>query len=103
MVRGNFPAVTNPVPRTTHPRMTHPQPALLTDPRIRAAYSEGAGVYRIAPAAVAVPRGTEELQELVRWAGTTGTPLVPRGAGSGMAGGSVGRGVVVDLSQGFHW
>ncbi len=41
--------------------------------------------------------------ELVRWAGATGTPLVPRGAGSGMAGGSVGRGVVVDLSQGFHW
>src|SRR6266853_248352 len=35
--------------------------------------------------------------------GATGTALVPRGAGSGMAGGSVGRGVVVDLSQGFHW
>src|SRR2546426_6792115 len=29
--------------------------------------------------------------------------LVPRGAGSGMAGGSVGRGVIVDLSQGFCW
>jgi FAD/FMN-containing dehydrogenase len=80
-----------------------PSPPLLTDPRIRAAYSEGAGIYRIVPAAVAVPRGVEELQQLVRWAGATGTPLVPRGAGSGMAGGSVGRGVVVDLSQGFHW
>jgi len=45
----------------------------------------------------------EELQELVRWAGATGTPLVPRGAGSGLAGGNVGRGVVVDLSQRFHW
>src|SRR5882724_9082131 len=78
-------------------------PVLLTDPRVRAAYAEGAGVYRIVPAAVAVPRGVEELQELVRWAGATGTALVPRGAGSGMAGGSVGRGVVVDLSQGFHW
>ena len=76
---------------------------LLTDPRSRAAYSEGAGIYRIVPAAVALPRGVEELQELVRWAGATGTPLVPRGAGSGMAGGGVGRGVVVDLSQGFHW
>jgi len=76
---------------------------LLTDPRSRAAYSEGAGVYRIVPAAVAVPRGVEELQELVKWAGATGSPLVPRGAGSGMAGGSVGRGVVVDMSQGFDW
>ncbi len=80
-----------------------PTPPLLTDPRIRAAYSEGAGIYRIVPTAVAVPRGVEELQEVVRWAGATGTPLVPRGAGSGMAGGSVGRGAVVDLSQGFHW
>ena len=88
-------------PRTTHPLGSTPN--LLTDLRIRAAYSEGAGVYRIVPAAVAVPRGVEELQQLVRWAGATGTALVPRGAGSGMAGGSVGRGVVVDLSQGFHW
>ena len=80
-----------------------PTPNLLTDLRIRAAYSEGAGIYRIVPGAVALPRGVEELQQLVRWAGATGTALVPRGAGSGMAGGSVGRGVVVDLSQGFHW
>ncbi len=78
-------------------------PNLLTDPRVRAAYSEGAGIYRIIPAAVAVPRGVEELQQLVRWAAETGTPLVPRGAGSGMAGGNVGRGVIVDLSSGFHW
>jgi FAD/FMN-containing dehydrogenase len=78
-------------------------PSLLTDPRIRAAYSEGAGIYRIVPAGVAVPHGVEELQQLVRWAAHTGTPLVPRGAGSGMPGGNVGRGVIVDLSQGFRW
>ena len=80
-----------------------PTPALLTDPRIRAAYSEGAGIYRIVPKAVAVPQGVEKLQELVRWAAATGRALVPRGAGSGMAGGSVGRDIVVDLSQGFRW
>jgi len=76
---------------------------LLTDPRIRAAYTEGAGIYRIVPSAVAIPRGVEELQQLVRWAADTRTPLVPRGAGSGMSGGNVGRGVIVDLSQGFGW
>jgi FAD/FMN-containing dehydrogenase len=70
---------------------------------MRAAYAEGAGVYRILPAAVAVPRGVEELQRLVRWAAASDVPLVPRGAGSGMAGGNVGPGVVVDLSQGFRW
>jgi FAD/FMN-containing dehydrogenase len=77
-------------------------PDLLTDPRIRAAYAEGAGIYRIVPAGVAIPRDVAELQRLVRWAADTGTPLVPRGAGSAMPGSSVGRGVIVDLSQGFH-
>ncbi|PYO96951.1 MAG: hypothetical protein DMD60_08570 [Gemmatimonadetes bacterium] len=100
MVRGKFTAATTHyIPRT----VLGTTPGLLTDLRIRAAYSEGAGIYRVLPAAVAVPRGVEELQALVRWAGASGTPLVPRGAGSGMAGGSVGRGTVVDLSQGFHW
>ena len=94
--------VTKPL-TTHHAPCLSPTPNLVTDLRIRAAYSEGAGIYRIVPAAVAVPQGVEELQQLVRWAGATGTALVPRGAGSGMAGGSVGRGVVVDLSQGFHW
>lgn len=76
-------------------------PALLEDLRTRAAYAEGAGIYRILPRAVAVPQDVTDLQALVRWAVETGTPLVPRGAGSGMAGGAVGRGVVVDLSAGF--
>src|SRR5256885_14850175 len=85
------------------PTLLGPSPDLVTDTRVRAAYSEGAGIYRIIPAGVALPRGVEELQDLVRWAADTGTPLVPRGAGSGMPGGAVGRGVVVDLSPGFHW
>ena len=68
----------------------------------RAAYAEGAGVYRILPAAVAIPSDTDDLIALVRWAGASGTPLVPRGAGSGMAGGNVGPGVVVDLTRGFR-
>ena len=97
MVRG-VPCVVSCVPT-----VTTPPPALLSDPRVRAAYTEGAGIYRIVPSGVAIPRGVEELQQLVRWAAVSRTPLVPRGAGSGMAGGNVGRGVIVDLSQGFGW
>lgn len=68
---------------------------------VRAAYSEGAGIYRIVPWGVAFPRNRAELQELVVWAGASSTPLVARGAGSGMGGGNVGRGLVVDLTHGF--
>jgi FAD/FMN-containing dehydrogenase len=78
-----------------------PTPTLLTDARIRATYAEGAGIYRIVPAAVAIPRDVDELAALVRWAAETRTPLIPRGAGSGMPGGNVGSGVIVDLTQGF--
>ena len=76
-------------------------PKLLTDVRTRAAYAEGAGIYRIVPAAVAIPADVPELAALVRWAVETRTPLIPRGAGSGMPGGNVGAGVIVDLSRGF--
>jgi FAD/FMN-containing dehydrogenase len=72
-----------------------------TDEAARALYSEGAGIFRILPEAVAAPNGLEDLQTLIRWAGVTGTALVPRGAGSGMPGGNVGPGVVVDLTRGF--
>jgi len=71
------------------------------DDTARALYSEGAGIYRVLPVAVAVPQDVDDLVALVRWARESGTALVPRGAGSGMAGGNVGPGVVVDLTQGF--
>src|SRR3989449_9505436 len=101
VVRGPWRVVTSSSVSTPLPRS--PFQGVWTAARIRAAYSEGAGFYRIAPTGVAIPRGVEDLQQLVRWAAETGTPLVARGGGSGMAGGSVGRGVIVDLSQGFAW
>ena len=70
---------------------------LFTDLRTRSAYSEGAGIYRIIPQAVALPQDVDELRRLVAWAAESRTPLVPRGAGSGMPGGNVGAGVLVDL------
>ncbi len=73
----------------------------LTDFAIRSAYSEGAGPYRIVPAAVAIPAGPEDLVRLIEHAVEARTPLVPRGAGSGIPGGNVGRGIIVDL-RGFE-
>ncbi|NOT09117.1 MAG: FAD-binding oxidoreductase [Gemmatimonadales bacterium] len=69
-----------------------------TDAYARAAYAEGAGIFRIMPAAVAVPSTTAALRDLVLWAVRRRVPLVPRGAGSGMGGGNVGAGVIVDLT-----
>ena len=68
----------------------------------RDVYAEGGGIYRIVPAAVAIPGNTADVQEIVRRAEREGTPLVPRGAGSGMPGGNVGAGCIVDLSHSFR-
>ncbi|MBA3316469.1 MAG: FAD-binding oxidoreductase [Gemmatimonadales bacterium] len=70
-----------------------------TDERARAAYAEGAGIYRILPAAVCLPSDRQDLVSLVGWAATHRVSLVPRGAGSAMGGGNVGEGVVVDLTS----
>ena len=67
-----------------------------TDPALRAAYSEGAGIYRIVPNAVAIPRSIDDLVSLLQQ--ETGRQFVPRGAGSGMPGGNVGTDLVVDCS-----
>ncbi len=70
-----------------------------TDDAALAVYSEAAGIARIIPRAVAVPADIDDVQTLVRWARSTHTPLIPRGSGSGMAGGAIGDGVIVDLSR----
>ena len=69
------------------------------DDEARAVYSEAAGIGRVMPRAVAVPVDADDLASLVRWAASTGMPLVPRGSGSSMPGGAIGDGVIVDLSR----
>jgi len=75
-----------------------------TDVRARAAYSEGAGVYRVVPVGVALPVDEVDLRVLLQWAvgsrqsAESHQPLVLRGAGSAMGGGNVGEGIVVDLT-----
>ena len=69
------------------------------DAAARGVYAEAAGIQRRLPRAVAVPADAGDVVALVRWAAATGTPLVPRGSGSSMAGGAIGDGVIVDLSR----
>lgn len=72
------------------------QPAL--DPLRRARYSEGAGIYRIIPAAVVRPGSLAELRAAIADARDAGWSITPRGAGSAMGGGNVGPGLVLDLT-----
>ena len=53
------------------------------------------------PGAIVFPTSTEDVATVLRWAGDTGTAVVPRGAGSGVSGGATAtkRGIVLDLSR----
>jgi FAD/FMN-containing dehydrogenase len=94
-----------------HPRDARCQPddapsafrgAWVHDEAGRTPFGEASGILRTLPDAVAVPEDAEDVAALVRWAAQKRTPLVARGAGTGMPGGNVGRGVAVDLVSRFR-
>jgi FAD/FMN-containing dehydrogenase len=68
------------------------------DLRARAAYSEGAGIFRVVPGSVAQPGTVEDVRQLLAWARERRIPVTPRGAGSAMGGGNVGEGLILDLT-----
>ncbi|MGE3807205.1 MAG: FAD-linked oxidase C-terminal domain-containing protein, partial [Gemmataceae bacterium] len=72
---------------------------LLFDQMSCALYSTDASIFQVEPLGVVAPRDEEDVQALVRYAAEHQLPLIPRGAGSGLAGESLGRGLVVDLSR----
>ncbi|MBV9775334.1 MAG: FAD-binding oxidoreductase [Gemmatimonadetes bacterium] len=74
----------------------------LREAAARTPFGAASGILRLLPDAVAVPEDADDVAALVRWAAETRTPLVPRGAGTGMPGGNVGGGVSVDLVSGFR-
>lgn len=65
---------------------------------VRAIYSTAACIYRIMPMAIVRPYDTEDAAKAVRYATERGVPITPRGGGSGVAGHSIGPGVILDLS-----
>jgi FAD/FMN-containing dehydrogenase/Fe-S oxidoreductase len=75
---------------------------LLFDELSRTLYSTDASIFQVQPLGVVVPRDEEDVQALVRYAAEHHVPLVPRGAGSGVAGEALGAGIILDLSKTFR-
>jgi FAD/FMN-containing dehydrogenase/Fe-S oxidoreductase len=64
-------------------------------------YATDASVYRMLPQAVAYPRDEKDLKHLIEFATAHQIGLIPRTAGTSLAGQCVGEGIVVDLSRHF--
>ncbi|WP_154857546.1 FAD-binding and (Fe-S)-binding domain-containing protein [Cyclobacterium xiamenense] len=69
------------------------------DSLMKTLYATDASVYRSLPLAVALPKTCSDLKKLIRFATENGTSLIPRTAGTSLAGQCVGEGIVVDVSK----
>jgi glycolate oxidase len=76
-------------------------PAVLTDPADLRLYEYDGGVDRHKPEAVVFPSSTEDVVSIVKTALEYDVPIVGRGAGTGLSGGSIPRagGIVISFSR----
>src|SRR5579871_6368829 len=71
------------------------------DDAIRTLYATDASAYREMPLAVAIPKSVDDIRKLIAFAHHHKTSLIPRTAGTSLAGQVVGNGIVVDVSKNF--
>ncbi len=62
-------------------------------------YASDASIFEIEPAAVVRPLNRNEVVACLQYAAENNLPVHPRGAGTGVAGGCLGRGIVLDFSH----
>jgi FAD/FMN-containing dehydrogenase/Fe-S oxidoreductase len=62
-------------------------------------YATDASVYQVKPAAVAIPASSKDIKRLIQFAIQAKTGLIPRGAGTSLAGQVVGDGIVMEISS----
>jgi FAD/FMN-containing dehydrogenase/Fe-S oxidoreductase len=67
----------------------------------RRAYATDASIYQESPLAVAYPKSDADLLALIRFASQFSVGLIPRTAGTSLAGQVVGSGIIVDVSRHF--
>ncbi|MFN8356797.1 MAG: FAD-linked oxidase C-terminal domain-containing protein [Spirosomataceae bacterium] len=69
---------------------------------LRMVYATDASVYQEKPLGVAIPRDKQDIKSLIRFAQKHRVTLIPRAAGTSLAGQVVGNGLVVDTSKYFN-
>src|SRR6188768_816392 len=72
---------------------------LFFDVTMRTLYATDASAYREMPLAVAIPKTIGDLKKLIAFANNNHTSIIPRTAGTSLAGQVVGNGIIVDVSK----
>src|ERR1700712_2971244 len=74
---------------------------LYDDTTMRTLYATDASAYREMPLAVAIPKSIADIRILINFARQQKTSIIPRTAGTSLAGQVVGNGIVADVSKYF--
>ena len=69
------------------------------DDLTRKLYATDASLYQLEPAAVAFPRSAQQASSIITAAADAGVSITPRGAGTGLSGGAIGDGLIVEFSR----
>ncbi|MGI6139438.1 MAG: FAD-binding and (Fe-S)-binding domain-containing protein [Candidatus Hydrogenedentales bacterium] len=69
------------------------------DDLTRQLYATDASIYQVLPLGAAFPRSVEETQEIMSACAAASVPMIPRGAGSGLAGAALGEALILDFSR----
>jgi FAD/FMN-containing dehydrogenase/Fe-S oxidoreductase len=73
-----------------------------TDQAIRKVYATDASMYQEKPVAVAIPKTVDDIRTLIHFANDNKLTLIPRAAGTSLAGQVVGSGLIVDISKNLN-
>ena len=65
----------------------------------RTIYATDAGIYEITPLGVVLPKDVDDVVATIEECRKLGISVIPRGAATGLTGGTVGPGVQLDLSR----
>jgi FAD/FMN-containing dehydrogenase/Fe-S oxidoreductase len=65
----------------------------------RQLYATDASLYQIEPLAVAFPKNAKQARAVIEAAAQAGMSVIPRGAGTGLVGGALGEGLVIDFGR----
>ena len=74
---------------------------LYFDETMRILYSTDASAFREMPLAVAIPKSEKDIKLLIAFASEYQSSIIPRTAGTSLAGQVVGNGIIVDVSKHF--
>lgn len=69
------------------------------DAMVRKVYSVDASIYEIEPVGVVWPKTREDVIQAVRIANSHEVPIIARGAATGIVGGCIGKGLIIDTSK----